>query len=424
MKRLMFVLILWAGLASIGAPSVAQQASAELRRGAEQIVALLRGEGDPATVFTSAFLQQVPAAQVRALFQQLSAQYGAVRGLAGIEPSSAREGVFHVDYERALVHLTISLDPQEPRLVNGLYVTGADVRGDSLAAIMDELRALPGQTSVAVARLGGAEPEILAGIEPDGPLAVGSAFKLFLLAELSRQVQAGERRWTDVVALQPRGLPGGTLANWPAGSPITLHSLAALMISQSDNRATDELLRVLGRENAERMMTRIGVRAAERNRPMISTAEMFALKTASDEDHRAWVAGDEAARRRLLATRYADPRPDASRFTGAPNRIDSVEWFASAADLVRTMDWLRVHGDPVAHAILSINPAASPTLRSEFAFIGYKGGSEPGVLNFTWLVRNRAGVWHVITGSWNNPAAAVDDARLAGPLGRAFAFIR
>ena len=42
-----------------------------------------------------------------------------------------------------------------------------------------------------------------------------------------------------------------------------------------------------------------------------------------------------------------------------------------------------------------------------------KGGSEPGVLNLTWLVRNRAGTWHVVTGSWNNPAAPLEEHRLA-----------
>ena len=34
------------------------------------------------------------------------------------------------------------------------------------------------------------------------------------------------------------------------------------------------------------------------------------------------------------------------------------------------------------------------------------------MLNLTWLVRNRAGAWHVVTGSWNNPAAPLEEAAL------------
>ena len=80
-------------------------------------------------------------------------------------------------------------------------------------AVLAELRALPGQTSLAIARLGDGAPALVAGHEPDRPLAIGSTFKLVILAELSRQVRAGERRWSDVVTLDRRSIPGGT----PAG---------------------------------------------------------------------------------------------------------------------------------------------------------------------------------------------------------------
>ena len=46
------------------------------------------------------------------------------------------------------------------------------------------------------------------------------------------------------------------------------------------------------------------------------------------------------------------------------------------------------------------------------------------MLNLTWLVRNRAGAWHVVTGSWNNPAAPVQEAQLIGLLSRAIQLVR
>ena len=109
---------------------------------------------------------------------------------------------------------------------------------------------------------------------------------------------------------------------------------------------------------------------------------------------------------------------------GRPLRIGELEWFASANDLARTLDWLRRNGDPQALAILGISPGGAPSLRQDFDYVGYKGGSEPGVLNLTWLVRNRAGVWHAVTGTWNNPAAALDEARFVGLMQRALQLVR
>ena len=40
----------------------------------------------------------------------------------------------------------------------------------------------------------------------------------------------------------------------------------------------------------------------------------------------------------------------------------------------------------------------------EWAYVGFKGGSEPGVVNFSWLLRDVAGVDHVLVMSWNDPA--------------------
>jgi beta-lactamase class A len=408
-------------------PAQAQQPSPALRARADQVVALLRGGGEPAEMFTPAFLAQVPVATLRGVSQQLAAQYGAVRGLERLEPLSPQSGTIHVAFERAIVHIQIVIEPQPPNRIAGLLVTGADMRGDSFEAVMAEIRALPGQASVGVARLGDGAPALLASLEPGRPLAIGSAFKLFILAELSRQVAAGQRHWSDVVALDRRSIPSGTLQTWPQGSPVTLHTLAALMISVSDNTAADTLLHTLGRDNVERMMTTIGIESAARNRPLISTLEMAALKTAPAPALNTWQQADEAARRRMLEADYghADAaRIDVARFAGNPLHIDSVEWFASAADLVRAMDWLRRNGDETARAILAINGGLGAQTAGEFAYLGFKGGSEPGVLSLSWLVRNRAGAWYAVAGTWNNPAAPLDEGRFVALMARAVRLVR
>ena len=426
-KRAILMLLAWAGLVTVAAPAAAQEPSPQLRAAAERVVALLKGEAEATAIFTPAFLQAVPAAQVQAVTQQLRAQHGTALRLAGIEPRSPTAGTIRIEMERATLRMDLAIEAEPPHRIGGLLVTGADVRGDTPAALSEAIGALPGQASLAILRLDEAGPAPIAVRDPDRPLAIGSTFKLFILAELSRQIKAGQRRWSDVVTLDRRSLPSGMLQNWPRGAPVTVHSLASLMISISDNTATDTLLHLVGRENVERMMATIGIAAAARNRPFVGTLEMFALKTAPEADQAAWVAADEAARRRLLATRYTEIDPgriDPALFAGRPRRIGELEWFASASDLARTLDWLRRNGDEATLAILAISPGGAPSLRQEFPYIGYKGGSEPGVLNLSWLVRNRAGVWHAVVGTWNNPEAPVDEARFAGLMSRALQLVR
>src|SRR5205085_5176560 len=97
-----------------------------------------------------------------------------------------------------------------------------------------------------------------------------------------------------------------------------------------------------------------------------------------------------------------------------PVRIDTVGWFASAADLVRAMDWLRLHADDTAKGILAISAGLPQQTRTAVQYAGYKGGSEPGVANLTWLIRSRSGAWYSVSVGWNNVAAPVDANRLAG----------
>jgi hypothetical protein len=104
--------------------------------------------------------------------------------------------------------------------------------------------------------------------------------------------------------------------------------------------------------------------------------------------------------------------------------VDSIEWFASTDDMVRVMDWLRSNADPQALAILAINPGIPPTAAARFAYVGYKGGSETGVMAMTFLLRRADGGWRAVSASWNDPAAPVDEARFADLVERLVALQR
>jgi hypothetical protein len=406
MRRLLALLLL-----VFAVPAQAAEPPTHFSRRADELVRALNGQLPPQRFFSPDFLARIPPAQVAAVAAQLKTSYGPARSVEGVEASGPTSGIVLVRFERAVVRLQMAVAPQPPHFVERLLVIGAQASAADVAAVFGQLAGLPGEFSMAAARLEEAGPASFLTEKADRPLAIGSAFKLFVLAELVRAVKAGERRWSDVVPLGPPSLPSGIVQDWPKGSPVTLHSLAALMISRSDNSATDTLLGVLGRDKVERLLPELGVRAPERNRPFLATREAFALKLGDPGLLAGWKAGDEAGRRALLPRlEQVDASTlDPTRRGGRPAEIAAVEWFASPADLVRTLDWLRRNGDRTALDLLAINPGLGPAAAKDFAYFGFKGGSEPGVLNLSFLLKTRSGRWIAVSATWNDEAAVLDE---------------
>jgi hypothetical protein len=55
--------------------------------------------------------------------------------------------------------------------------------------------------------------------------------------------------------------------------------------------------------------------------------------------------------------------------------------------------------------------------------VGFKGGSEAGVLNLSFLLRREDGAWFAVAATWNDPTAAVDEARLIALTSRLLALM-
>lgn len=404
-------------------------AASALRARAAALIPLFNRSTAPERILAPSFLAEIAASQIDALAVRLSSQFGRAKAVDRLVAKSATAGTAYIAFERGVVRVELAIEPRPPHRITALLVSAADLKGDSLAKVAQEVSRLPGRASLAVARLGGSDaPRFSIGHEAGKPLAVGSAYKLFILAELSRSIAAGERKWSDVVPLDHFSIGSGALEHWPSGSPMTLHTLAVLMISQSDNGAADTLLHLLGREKIERLLPELGIAAPDKLRPLLTTRE-WALLKAGDSGALLlrWTASPEAERRALLAGQVAALKADQvdlSRMIAVPNAIETVEWFASTGDLVRVMDWLRRHGDRETLGILAVNPGIGRVPAAEFAYLGYKGGSETGVLNMTFLLRGRDGVWHAVSGTWNDPAQGLDEGRFQLLMSRAVALVR
>ncbi len=255
----------------------------------------------------------------------------------------------------------------------------------------------------------------------DEVMPLGSVFKLYVLGAVVRSIQSGSITWDTPVVIDDAldSLPSGTTQDVEPGTELTVRELAFLMISISDNTATDHLIELVGREGVEDALGPMGNDAIGANRPFLTTREMFIIKWGIDGLAERYVEADESDRRELLATEVAEADlPEVFEIELAtPILVELLEWFASPEAICEA--WLFLAGDPDALAILSDNPGV-PGPAGTWTEIAFKGGSEPGVLALAWLVEDADGGRYVVVGGLSNASEAIDEAEAVN----LFAFIR
>lgn len=345
----------------------------------------VEGAVDPAW-FAESFLAQIPAQQIALVLAQIVDEVGPFVEAIGTGNS------INVRFEHAEMDTQIALDA-EGRIIGLLFGPAVPIGGD-IDTFIEQLAALPGDVSVAVLTNG----DIEAGYQPELALAVASAFKLAVLAVLTEEVNAGTRSLDDVVVLDPawRSWPTGILQDWPS-TPVTLATLANLMISMSDNTATDALIHILGRDRVEER--------AGQNTPLLTTGELFRLKSFGNEALMdAWIAGDEAARRALI-TQLADI-PLGAVDMMRPDPMLDVEWYFNGLEICALLE--ETAGAPA----FGINPGLAR--RGDWASVAFKGGSDSGIINASTFVVAEDGTTHCVVATWNN-TATLNDQAMFGP---------
>ena len=335
--------------------------------------------------FADAFLSQIPTTKIDEIVAMYTGRLGAFQRV------DASPDGYTVTMEHGTMPAKIVLDADGK--VTGLWF-GLPESSQSVSVddTLKQFAALPGKVSVAVFEDG----KLRSSLRPDDPLAVGSAFKLAILATLAQEIAAGKHRWDEVVPLQPgwKSLPSGVLLKWPDQTPLTLATLANQMISISDNTAADGLLAIAGREAVEKL--------APRNQPFLSTREAFILKSKAQAALLAtYQAADASGRRALLAEVDKAALPDVSEFTDVPLHTE-IEWFFTTTELCGLM------GQIADLPAMDINPGVAN--RSDWTQIAFKGGSEPGVLNLTTGTTGKNGHRYCVAATWND-TASLDEKR-------------
>jgi hypothetical protein len=255
------------------------------------------------------------------------------------------------------------------------------------------LAALAPQTALLTAELVGQEIRPIHAFHADVRLGVGSSFKLYILGELSRQVAAKQVAWEEPLRIEARykSVPGGDMRFVPDGTIFNVLYFA------------------------ERMMTTMGMSDPAANIPLLSTREFALLKLAYPADKRdAYLTASVAERRVILAT-VIDQMPDSALDTvenqTGPVEVERVEWFATREDLARAMLYLQTAArQPELRPVTEVISLETQLMfdAKVWPYVGFKGGSEAGLLSGTWLLERADQRHFVYTIGFVNPKALLD----------------
>ena len=137
------------------------------------------------------------------------------------------------------------------------------------ATIHETDRSLDGVLAVAILDLSTGQKYLF---HADEVLPTASSIKIAILAEFYRQVQQGKLKFTDLYTLQQADLVGGSgiaEALTPGVTRLTLRDVAALMISVSDNSATNIIIDRVGMENVNALLDSLGLTRTRLRRKMM-----------------------------------------------------------------------------------------------------------------------------------------------------------
>ncbi len=330
----------------------------------------------------------------------VAAAVGRVAADAGALEVVARQGDgWRLRFENGTSSMFLLRD--EDGLITGLFITELVPEDTSVEQPLAALAELPGETALIVT----AGDQVLAAHNADKPLLVASAFKLAVLLAVRRSVDAGTLAWDQVVRYDAADASAGSgqLRGYPDGHPITVASLAAMMISLSDNTATDVLIDLVGRREVE---------AAGGPAPLTTTGEYFKLKADADLQQRYLDATPEE-RTAILEGLSDAPLPGVGDYA---NGRTAHGWRLSVSTLCELMT-------AVADLdLMTINPGAA--IREDWARIAFKGGNDFGITNLTYMLRPLdGGPPFCISMTWNE-ADHYDDAGFALIATRIFNVLR
>lgn len=362
--------------------------------------------------FSPEMLEELPGVQLGLVFAQVralgpftvtgattsAASPGSASGTTSATTHSATVSL-HSDQQALIMSIAV-----DDGLIAGLFfqpdTTGELPELSTFADLDQALTELDAEAQVVVGQVDAGSCTLTytsAGVVEGGePAPSGSAFKLLVLAALTDAIDAGEFDWQDELVISEglKSLPSGVLQDREAGSVVTIAEAAELMISISDNTATDLIMTAIGQDQLKATAQTIGMaeRADGGPWPIPTTRQLFQLGWQVPQEVRdRWQsAPDEAGRQAILDALPIHLKVDPLAVQ-EPVWPDGVEYFFTGAELCTVHARLQQQaGDPNSDSeagaplrdILAENPGISPPAGTTYQ--AFKGGSSPGSLTYTF----------------------------------------
>lgn len=273
--------------------------------------------------------------------------------------------------------------------INGFYYRDINFYPDYLASlewniIYEEFESLPGDNALLIVK----DNVFTYSYHTDSRLSVASSFKLFVLKALYENItNTVGGSWDTQVAIRDewKSLPSGILHTKPAGTIYTLKQLADLMISISDNTATDHIINYLGRDYVESFLPEAY------DFPLIKTGDMFKLRyLISESDLNSYLAMSETEKRNYLDTTIygrsiSEININEIDWTSNIEKQKQIEWDFNATEMFTILN------ETKSFDSTHINPGfADP---SAWKTVAYKGGGDVGVYSLCEMMENNKGAW-------------------------------
>lgn len=133
------------------------------------------------------------------------------------------------------------------------------VLSEKIKLVIEKLHPKPSEISFALINLKGKEPKV-AGFEMDHFIYPASIYKVFVAAEILRQIDSGHRKLDSIVEIEPDNEVDTNVRFFPksthkdsrpmlkTGDKVMLDYLLDLMLTRSDNTAANVLIDIADRE--------------------------------------------------------------------------------------------------------------------------------------------------------------------------------
>ena len=379
----------------------------------DEIDSLPVSEEDAAENFSPEFLDEVGVDDLNPQLEYLS---GVV--ITGILEDTPESLLVEGDIEGEGINIAVELDSDE-RIDTLLFLPPDDhslpAQPTSWEELDDRLDAIAPNGAFLAAQLTADDQcESVHAQASSDPIAVGSVFKLFVLQAIAEAADSGEISWDDSVEItdELKSLPTGELQDRPDGDEVSVAEAAQLMVSISDNTATDMLIDLVGRTAVEEQIIDLAA-DPQPSLPLVDTRQLFDLKLNDYPDElKNYLALSDSDKAEYLDSFTGLGTPseeDLESWSSQPRSVEELEWFFSPEDICTLYGALDQWDDEEVEQAMSVHDGGLELTSTDWNNVWFKGGSEPGVYALSHLGKHDSGDRYVVTIMANNPEEAFDE---------------